>query len=33
LFPGMAIFLMVLGFNMLGDGLRDALDPRGRKYK
>lgn len=28
LFPGMAIMLAVLGFNMLGDGLRDALDPR-----
>lgn len=28
LFPGMAIILMVLGFNLLGDGLRDALDPR-----
>src|SRR5713226_4547696 len=26
--PGMAIFLTVLGFNLLGDGLRDALDPR-----
>ncbi|WP_456277546.1 ABC transporter permease [Bacillus sp. AK128] len=28
LFPGLAIMLVVLGFNMLGDGLRDALDPR-----
>lgn len=28
LFPGMAIVLMVLGFNLLGDGMRDALDPR-----
>ncbi|WP_439651759.1 ABC transporter permease [Microvirga puerhi] len=27
-FPGIAIFLIVLGFNLLGDGLRDALDPR-----
>jgi ABC-type dipeptide/oligopeptide/nickel transport system permease subunit len=27
-FPGIAIFLVVLGFNLLGDGLRDALDPR-----
>ncbi len=27
-FPGIAILLAVLGFNMLGDGLRDALDPR-----
>jgi peptide/nickel transport system permease protein/oligopeptide transport system permease protein len=26
--PGVAIFLAVLGFNLLGDGLRDALDPR-----
>ena len=26
--PGTAIFLVVIGFNMLGDGLRDALDPR-----
>lgn len=29
-FPGAAIFLAVLAFNLLGDGLRDALDPRGR---
>jgi peptide/nickel transport system permease protein len=28
LFPGIAIALTVLGFNLLGDGLRDALDPR-----
>ncbi len=28
IFPGGAIFLVVLGFNLLGDGLRDALDPR-----
>lgn len=27
-FPGIAITLVVLGFNLLGDGLRDALDPR-----
>ncbi len=27
LFPGLAIMLSVLGFNLLGDGLRDALDP------
>lgn len=27
-FPGVAIMLIVLGFNLLGDGLRDALDPR-----
>jgi len=26
--PGLAIFFTVLGFNLLGDGLRDALDPR-----
>jgi peptide/nickel transport system permease protein len=26
--PGLAIFLVVMGFNMLGDGLRDVLDPR-----
>jgi peptide/nickel transport system permease protein len=30
-FPGAAIFLMVLGFNLLGDGLRDVLDPRTRR--
>ena len=29
-FPGLAIFLVVLSFNLVGDGLRDALDPRGR---
>ena len=28
LFPGLAIMLAVLGFNLLGDGLRDVLDPR-----
>jgi peptide/nickel transport system permease protein len=28
--PGLAIFLTVLSFNLLGDGLRDALDPRAR---
>jgi peptide/nickel transport system permease protein len=28
LFPGMAIFLVVMGFNLLGDALRDVLDPR-----
>ncbi len=27
-FPGLAIMITVLGFNLLGDGLRDALDPR-----
>ena len=30
LFPGLAVFLAVLAFNLLGDGLRDALDPRSR---
>jgi peptide/nickel transport system permease protein len=30
-FPGLAIVLTVLAFNLLGDGLRDALDPRARK--
>ena len=30
LFPGMAIMVVVLGFNLLGDGLRDALDPKRR---
>lgn len=29
-FPGLAILLTVLGFNLLGDGLRDVLDPRSR---
>jgi peptide/nickel transport system permease protein len=29
IWPGVAIFLLVLSFNLLGDGLRDALDPRG----
>lgn len=28
IFPGMAIMLTVLGFNLMGDGLRDAMDPR-----
>jgi peptide/nickel transport system permease protein len=31
LFPGLAIVISVLGFNLLGDGLRDALDPRFRR--
>jgi peptide/nickel transport system permease protein len=26
--PGLAIMLAVLGFNLMGDGLRDALDPK-----
>src|SRR5262249_37621897 len=29
--PGLAIFLTVMGFNLLGDGLRDVLDPRIRR--
>mgnify|MGYP001954183139 len=28
IFPGLAIMLTVLGFNLMGDGLRDALDPK-----
>jgi len=28
LFPGMAIFMMVMAVNFVGDGVRDALDPR-----
>lgn len=31
MFPGLAIFLTVLSLNLLGDGLRDALDPRMKK--
>lgn len=31
IFPGLAIFLTVLSFNLLGDGLRDILDPRVRR--
>ena len=30
IWPGVAIFLAVLSFNLLGDGLRDALDPKER---
>jgi peptide/nickel transport system permease protein len=30
IWPGLSIFLLVLAFNLLGDGLRDALDPRQR---
>jgi len=33
IFPGLAIMLTVLGFNLLGDGLRDALDPRLKNVK
>ena len=28
IFPGLAIMLTVIGFNLMGDGLRDALDPK-----
>jgi len=28
LFPGLAIMLTVLAFNLLGDGIRDAIDPK-----
>jgi ABC-type dipeptide/oligopeptide/nickel transport system permease subunit len=28
LYPSLALFLTVLGFNLLGDALRDAIDPR-----
>jgi peptide/nickel transport system permease protein len=31
IFPGLAIMMAVLGFNLLGDGLRDVLDPRLQK--
>src|SRR5439155_824763 len=31
--PGLAIFLTVMGFNLLGDGLRDVLDPRLRRSR
>jgi peptide/nickel transport system permease protein len=30
-FPGLAIYLTVLGFNLFGDGLRDILDPKGSR--
>jgi peptide/nickel transport system permease protein len=29
IYPGLFIFITVLSFNFVGDGLRDALDPRG----
>jgi ABC-type dipeptide/oligopeptide/nickel transport system permease subunit len=29
IFPGLAIFVAVFGFNLLGDGLRDVFDPKG----
>ena len=31
--PGLAIFLVVMGFNLLGDGLRDLLDPKTRRSR
>jgi peptide/nickel transport system permease protein len=30
MFPGLFIFVLVMGFNLIGDGLRDILDPRSR---
>lgn len=33
IFPGLAIFLVVLAFNLVGDGLRDALDPRSQERR
>ncbi|QLI79044.1 ABC transporter permease [Bacillus pumilus] len=33
IFPGVAIMLTVLGFNLMGDGLRDTLDPKMKKIK
>jgi peptide/nickel transport system permease protein len=29
--PGVAIFITVLAFNLFGDGVRDALDPKGNR--
>jgi oligopeptide transport system permease protein len=31
IFPALALFLIMFAFNFLGDGLRDALDPRATK--
>jgi peptide/nickel transport system permease protein len=31
IFPGLAVMLGILGFNLLGDALRDLLDPRMRR--
>lgn len=33
LYPSLALFITVLGFNLLGDAFRDALDPQGRVYR
>jgi peptide/nickel transport system permease protein len=30
-FPGLAMFVTVMGFNLLGDGLRDVFDPKMRR--
>jgi len=32
IFPGVAIIIVVLGFNLVGDGLRDTLDPKTKKW-
>lgn len=32
-FPGLVLTLTILGFNLVGDGLRDALDPRERRIR
>jgi len=31
MFPGLAIFIVIMAFNFIGDGLRDIMDPRTRK--
>ena len=33
IFPGLAIVITVLGLNLLGDGLRDLLDPKTRRER
>jgi len=33
IFPGLAIMITILAFNLLGDGLRDAWDPRLREKR
>ena len=32
-FPGMALLLTVLAFNLVGDGMQDALNPKGTRQK
>jgi ABC-type dipeptide/oligopeptide/nickel transport system permease subunit len=32
IFPGVAVSLLIMSFNLLGDGLRDVMDPRGKRY-